>query len=157
MKAETMIKRINTMRKDVIRWRREILREDKYLAEAEKEFRNGQQINIELLREENRKWRKYYSGLIEKKEREIAEASKKVSEIASKEERIAMIEGMIEQMMKSGIQINGYTTNGLRYGIEHNNGITDRSRHCFTMWIEGTGTVFTSGTIETVADYILHN
>lgn len=157
MKAETMIKRINTMRKDVIRWRNAIQSENKKLAEAENEFRNGYQINIELCRDENAKWCKYYTGLIEKKEKEISEASKKAAEIATKEERLEMVKGMIEQMTKAGIQINGYTTNGLRYGIEHNHGITDRSRYCYTMWVEGSGTVFTSGMIETVAEYILNN
>ena len=53
-----------------------------------------------------------------------------------------------KEWAKDGINLEkryfGTTPNGKRFWIEGNNGFTDRSRHCFTLTIDGE-TIFTSG------------
>ncbi len=51
----------------------------------------------------------------------------------------------------------GVTANGKRWILEGNNGWTTRSRYCGTLYIEGEGCIFTSGSLERVFDYILNN
>lgn len=51
----------------------------------------------------------------------------------------------------------GVTANGKTWILERNNGYTQRSRYCGTLYIEGIGTVFTSGKLDKVFDYILNN
>ncbi len=46
------------------------------------------------------------------------------------------------------------TASGKNACIEWNNGCTERSLHCVTLFIAGT-CMFTSGTLETVVEYIL--
>lgn len=149
MKATTIMKRINTQRKEIIRYEKEIARYKKtYLADDCPEH----------MKEEGRRWIEYYRKHIKKVEDKIAEMSKQAAEIADEEERREMIRAMADDMEKNGLKLNGYTTKGLRYGIDRNKyGFTDRTTHCWSMWIEGMGTVFTSGTLDTVAKYILFN
>lgn len=147
MKAETMLKRINTVRKDIHRYEKEI----HYYNEKYCKSDNAG------IREEGCRWIKHYEKLIRKAEEKIAEMSKQAAELATAEEKQMMIKAMAEEMAKHGFKKHGVTTNGLWYGIYWNNGITDRSAHCYSMNIEGMGTVFTSGTLETVAQYILNN
>lgn len=149
MKATTIIKRINTQRKEIIRYEKEIARYKKtYLADDCPEH----------MKEEGRRWIEYYRKNIKKVEDKIAGMSKQAAEIADEEERREMIRAMADDMEKNGIKLDGFTTKGLRYTIHHNQyGFTDRTRHCWQMAIEGMGTVFTSGTLETVAEYILNN
>lgn len=143
MTAATMLKRINTMRKDIKGYEREL-----------KDIREGRSF----WGNDTDKAIAYFSNLIAKKEQQIAEASKKAAALATEEEQEAMVKAMAQDMAERGFADRGYTTNGLKYGIEHNQyGFTDRTAHCFSMWIEGKGVVFTSGTLETVARYILKN
>lgn len=53
-----------------------------------------------------------------------------------------------------GNTFQGVTANGKKWVLEKNWGFTDRSRHCGSLWVEGTGTVFTSGRLDKVFDYI---
>lgn len=59
--------------------------------------------------------------------------------------------------IQKGCDFEGVTANGKKWMLERNNGFTNRSRYCGTLWIEGTGTVFTSGRLDKVFDYILNN
>lgn len=76
----------------------------------------------------------------------------------SDEEIKAMQEQMIAEWLKDGIQITefygggfgGYTPEGRKFSIGANSGMTSRSDHCFTLYIQGLGTIFTSGTISSV-------
>ena len=146
MTATTMLKRINSKRKELARHEREI----RYY---QKEY-----LTEENLRDEGRRWIDYHSKFIDKIEAQIAEMSKEASELATEDERKAMIKAMADDMEKHGFKDHGITTKGLRYGIERNKyGYTDRTTHCFSMTIEGKGMVFTSGTLETVAEYIINN
>ena len=149
MTAATMLKKINSHRKEIVRAEKEITRYQKeYLGDDEPEY----------IKAEGRRWIEYYRKHIEKHEATIAEISKEAAKLADEEEQKAMIKAMAEDMAKRGFADTGYTTNGLRYRIDHNKyGFTDRTAHCFTMWVEGKGMVFTSGTLETVAQYILKN
>lgn len=149
MTAETMMKRINSQRKEIIRYEKEI-------AYYHKEYCGKD--STEQMRAEGRKWIEYYQKHIARVEEKISKMSKEAERIATEEEKKQMIRDMAEYMEKNGIKHDGYTTNGLRYSIFHNQyGFTDRTKHCWQMSIEGKGTVFTSGTLETVCEYILNN
>lgn len=148
MTAATMLKRINSKRKEALKLQKEIARYKKdYCAKDMPEH----------MIEEGEKWIAYYTRRIREIEAKIAEMSKEATNLASEDERKAMIKAMAEDMENRGFSKDGYTTNGLHYSIFWNRGITERSRHCYSMVIEGRGTVFTSGTLETVAEYILNN
>lgn len=149
MTAATMLKKINSHRKEIIRTEKEIARYQKeYLGKDEPEH----------IKAEGRRWIEYYRKHIEKHEAMIAEISKEAAKLATEEEQKSMIKAMADDMAKRGFADRGYTTNGLQYSIYHNQyGYTDRTAHCFSMKIEGKGMVFTSGTLETVAQYILMN
>lgn len=149
MTAATMLKKINSHRKEIIRTEKEIARYQKdYLGENEPEH----------IKAEGRRWIDYYRRHIEKHEAMIAEISKEAARLATEEEQKAMIKAMAEDMAKRGFADEGYTTKGLKYLIIHNQyGFTERTDHCFSMRIEGRGVVFSSGTLETVAQYILMN
>lgn len=56
-----------------------------------------------------------------------------------------------------GRDYEGVTANGKKWTLDMNHGWTERSRYCGTLWIEGEGTVFTSGRLDKVFDYILNN
>ena len=149
MTAATILKKINSRRKEIARTEKEIARYQKeYLGENERED----------IKAEGRRWIAYYRKHIEENEAAIAEMSKEAAKLATEEEQKDMIKAMAEDMAKRGFADSGYTTNGLKYLIIHNQyGFTDRTEHCFSMRIEGKGMVFTSGTLETVAQYILRN
>lgn len=51
----------------------------------------------------------------------------------------------------------GTTPSGKKWALEMNNGWTMRSRHCGALYIEGEGTVFTSGTLARAFERILEN
>ena len=51
----------------------------------------------------------------------------------------------------------GCTASGKKYVWDGNNGYTERSRYCGSLWIEGIGTVFTSGTITKAVEYLIKN
>lgn len=52
---------------------------------------------------------------------------------------------------------SGVTKNGKRFEWYGNNGFCERSRYCGSLWIEGIGTVFTSGTIAKAVEYVINN
>ena len=54
-----------------------------------------------------------------------------------------------------GNNTRGFTKTGRKYTWEGNCGITAKSRYCGSLWIEGIGTVFTSGTLVKAVEYIL--
>ena len=54
-----------------------------------------------------------------------------------------------------GWSFKGVTASGKKWTLDANNGWTERSRYCGTLWIEGEGTIFTSGRLDKVFDYIL--
>lgn len=58
--------------------------------------------------------------------------------------------------VKVGKDYEGVTASGKKWVLEGNNGWTERSRYCGSLWIQGEGTVFTSGRIDKVFDYILN-
>ena len=58
---------------------------------------------------------------------------------------------------QKGASYEGVTADGKKWVLEANHGWTERSRYCGTLWIEGIGTVFTSGRLDKVFDYILNN
>lgn len=148
MTAATMIKRISAQRKEITRYEKEIKRYQKDLNDPE---------SGENWKNTCRKYIEYYNGHIKRVEAKIAEMSKEAAKLADADERKAMVKEMAKDMAERGFKTDGHTTNGLRYIIYGNNGMTERSRYCWSMTIEGMGMVFTSGTLETVAEYILNN
>ena len=56
-----------------------------------------------------------------------------------------------------GSRKKGITPNGKTWILDMNCGWTERSRHCGTLYIEGEGTIFTSGTIAKAFEYIFNN
>lgn len=92
---------------------------------------------------------------IENANKRKEKAETKVTEIKHKtaEEEIERQKAeTIEEWAKDGITVTeitsryiiGITPSGKRFSIYSNNGFTDRSRHCYTMRIDGE-TIFTSG------------
>ena len=59
------------------------------------------------------------------------------------------------QYTDKGGHKEGTTPNGKRWQLVMNWGMTARSRHCGTLYIEGEGIIFTSGTIAKAFEYIL--
>lgn len=49
----------------------------------------------------------------------------------------------------------GFTKTGRKYIWEGNCGITQKSRYCGSLYIEGMGSVFSSGTLAKALEYIL--
>lgn len=58
---------------------------------------------------------------------------------------------------QKGNWFEGVTVSGKKWILEGNHGWTERSRYCGSLYIEGIGTVFTSGKLDKVFDYILNN
>lgn len=103
----------------------------------------------------------------------ITDAENQRSEIAdryltvklSEEEIKAMQEQMREEWRRDGIEITefrgnsiaGITPNGAEFHFILNSGITDRSFHCYTLYIKGFGVIFTSGTIASCYKAIKRN
>lgn len=56
---------------------------------------------------------------------------------------------------QNGRTFRGVTVSGKRWMLDGNNGWTTRSRYCGTLYIEGEGTIFTSGRLDRAFDYIL--
>ena len=59
--------------------------------------------------------------------------------------------------IQCGAEATGVTAKGKNFVWQGNNGLEERSRYCGSLWIEGIGTVFTSGTLVKVYEYILNN
>lgn len=77
---------------------------------------------------------------------------KQLFKIAEKEGLKALASTVID-----GRWCEGCTASGKKYVWYGNNGFTERSRYCGSLWIEGTGTVFTSGTITKAVEYLINN
>lgn len=60
-------------------------------------------------------------------------------------------------MVQEGNTSYGVTANGKRFTWIGNNGYAYRSRYCGSLYIEGVGTIFTSGTVAKAFEYILNN
>jgi hypothetical protein len=67
------------------------------------------------------------------------------------------LEALSTVLIQYGRTNSGVTASGKKFIWEGNNGWTARSRYCGSLWIEGVGTVFTSGAIAKVLDYIIKN
>ena len=65
------------------------------------------------------------------------------------------IESLSGVILMRGSSSHGFTKNGKKYTWEGNNGYTAKSRYCGSLYIEGEGTVFTSGTLAKAVEYIL--
>lgn len=160
MTTETMGKKINAKQKEIAKYQKEIAKNNKHYSECVEEAKDNTEIakRLEMIKADAEKWNAYYRNLIEKCESEIAQMTKEAIKVATEEYKKMMISAKAEDMAKNGFKPEGYTVSGLRYGIIKNCfGTTQRSAHCYSMWIEGKGTQFTSGTLETVAEYILNN
>lgn len=77
----------------------------------------------------------------------------KLLKIAEKEG----LEALASIVIVGGKWCEGCTASGKRYIWDGNNGYTERSRYCGSLWIEGMGTVFTSGTLERAVEYLIKN
>ena len=77
---------------------------------------------------------------------------KQLFKIAEKEGLKALASTVID-----GRWCEGCTASGKKYVWDGNNGFTVRSRYCGSLWIEGIGTVFTSGTITKAVEYLINN
>lgn len=77
----------------------------------------------------------------------------KLLKIAEKEG----LEALASVVVVGGKWCEGCTASGKRYVWDGNNGYTERSRYCGSLWIEGMGTVFTSGTLEKAVEYLIKN
>ena len=84
---------------------------------------------------------------------EYQKMREKLMKIAEKEG----IENLNLVIITCGRIGKGVTKSGKKFVWEGNNGFTERSRYCGSLYIEGVGTVFTSGTIAKVAEYIINN
>lgn len=91
---------------------------------------------------------------------EIQEADKKALE--EKKHKKAEIkktasEYEIEFTKNGNAWKQGYTKSGKQFILDGNCGMTERSRKCYTLTIEGIGCIFTSGTLEAAVEYIMNN
>lgn len=84
---------------------------------------------------------------------EYRKMREKLMKIAEKEG----IESLNLVIITCGRSGHGVTKSGKKFVWEGNNGYTMRSRYCGSLYVEGVGTVFTSGTIAKVAEYIFNN
>ena len=60
-------------------------------------------------------------------------------------------------LIQEGNTARGVTANGKKFVWTINYGYSIRSRYCGSLYIEGIGTVFTSGTVAKAFEYILNN
>lgn len=67
------------------------------------------------------------------------------------------VESLTTVFIEQGRTNTGVTKNGKRFEWYGNNGFCERSRYCGSLWIEGIGTVFTSGTIAKAVEYVINN
>jgi hypothetical protein len=59
--------------------------------------------------------------------------------------------------VQKGRSFEGVTAGGKKWFLDANHGWTQRSRYCGTLYIEGIGTIFTSGRLDKAFEYILNN
>lgn len=94
---------------------------------------------------------------VEDLERRLQNAETRLSKVTGKFEYEAWVKQFTEECAKDGILIDenpssnfitGKTPSGKKFMVDINNGMTERSWHCYTLTINGE-TVFTSGTFAT--------
>lgn len=64
---------------------------------------------------------------------------------------------LVLTLVQDGNSATGVTANGKKFIWYANNGYSIRSRYCGSLYIEGVGTIFTSGTVAKAFEYILNN
>jgi len=67
------------------------------------------------------------------------------------------VEALSSVVIECGRTKEGVTASGKYFVWAGNNGFAERSRYCGSLYIEGMGTVFTSGTIAKAVEYIINN
>ena len=118
--------KINGVYFDVVRAKRDLEEVNEAIKNAEKRLEASQKAVDEYLEELNR-----------------------ISDIKQKEELLKLeFEQERKEWAKDGITLKGryygITPNGCNFIAERNNGFTERSLHCYSLWIDGN-TIFTSG------------
>lgn len=100
-----------------------------------------------------------YSDAQEKLKEIISEDKRKAEEKEQKKAEIKKTasEYQIEFTKNGNAWKQGYTKSGKVFVLDGNCGLTERSRKCFTLTIEGLGCIFTSGTLEAAVEYIINN
>ena len=81
------------------------------------------------------------------------ETKERLLKIAEKEG----VKALCSVVIMTGKHCTGLTANNKKYIWEGNSGYTERSRYCGSLYIEGMGTVFTSGRIEKAVEYLIKN
>lgn len=117
--------------------------------------------------DEQNKGRRMISNIIGKKEEWITDGMDLTTRIQRRAEYDKLFDKLAKIYAKHGDKVltmnytdqGGYkcgtTPNGKKWTMYMNSGWTTRSRHCGTLYIEGEGTIFTSGTIAKAFEYIL--
>lgn len=67
------------------------------------------------------------------------------------------VKSLCSVVIMAGRYCTGLTANNKKYIWEGNSGYTERSRYCGSLYIEGVGTIFTSGRIEKAVEYLIKN
>lgn len=95
--------------------------------------------------------------------RDLTERIQRSAEWRKQYEKLAKVffengeKALAMNFMQYGRTFKGVTASGKVWILEGNNGWTQRSRYCGSLFIEGEGTIFTSGRLDKVFDYILNN
>lgn len=140
MTVKQILKELKTTRKnleDVKKYKEELINEG-----AAKHVIDGQD-----------KWIAYYEKTLKKYEEKLPDAMKAEEEKLLKKIAKEQIKEKASTMgyIKQGNDLRGITPNGKKWWADHNwFGHTDRTLHCYTLRIEGEGTIFTSGTLDRV-------
>ena len=111
---------------------------DKMVGSREQQRARVQSMNLEDRINSNNRYEKMRTNLFK---------------IAEKEG----LEALSLTLINCGRTNEGVTASGKKFVWTGNNGMAERSRYCGDLYIEGIGTVFTSGTIAKAVEYILHN
>lgn len=121
----------------------------------------------EMRADERAKVLEMIENIIGEKEEWITENMDRTERIQTRARYDRLMEKLIKIYEKSGnkaLAMNfedggarkkGTTPSGKKWELEMNNGITDRSRYCGTLYIDGEA-IFTSGTVAKAFEYILN-
>ena len=131
------------------------------LKRSKKELAHAIECNEEMLKERG------FSGY----DKEIAYYTKRIAQLeamlpeAERIEEEKMLKKIAKQQLKDkastigyiqkGNNLYGVTPEGKNWFADHNwFGHTDRTLHCYTLYISGIGRMFTSGTLERVLETV---
>lgn len=145
----------NWTNEDRNEWLKSVPSDNGWIINKEDVKKNGAWFDLHMAKNEIERVKEsiaYAEKRLEKAETSLYEYHKELEEITDlkEKERLAKLAFEQEQKewLKDGITLEGryygVTPNGKRFGIVGNNGFTIRSRHCFTLYINGE-TIFTSG------------